>query len=82
MTNMPYWSFLDQSVLLFPPEWIRSALVLALITVWMVIGLFTYMNYSNTATLISACGRSRGCFIRCTWRRRLDWKNPRIRHFC
>ena len=31
----------------FPPEWIKSALVLALITVWMVIGLFTYMNYST-----------------------------------
>lgn len=53
MTNMPYWSFLDQSVLLFPPEWIRSALVLALITVWMVIGLFTYMNYSNRRTHLS-----------------------------
>ncbi len=39
MTSMPYLSFLDQSVLSFPPEWIRSALVLALITVWMVIGL-------------------------------------------
>ena len=38
--------FLDQSLLFFPPEWIKSALVLALITVWMVIGLFTYMNYS------------------------------------
>ncbi len=39
-------NFFDQSILLFPPEWIKSALVLALITVWMVIGLFTYMNYS------------------------------------
>ena len=38
--------FFDQSILWFPPEWIKSALVLALITVWMVIGLFTYMNYS------------------------------------
>jgi PAS domain S-box-containing protein len=37
----------DESLLLFPPEWIKSALVLALITVWMVIGLFTYMNYSR-----------------------------------
>jgi PAS domain S-box-containing protein len=37
----------DESILLFPPEWIKSALVLALITVWMVIGLFTYMNYSR-----------------------------------
>jgi PAS domain S-box-containing protein len=40
-------AFLDQSLLYFPPEWIKSALVLALITVWMVIGLFTYMNYSQ-----------------------------------
>jgi PAS domain S-box-containing protein len=40
-------SFLDQFILFFPPEWIKSALVLALITVWMVIGLFTYMNYSQ-----------------------------------
>lgn len=37
----------DQSILFFPPEWIKSALVLALITVWMVIGLFTYMNHSR-----------------------------------
>src|SRR6267142_2620288 len=37
----------DQSILLFPPEWIKSALVLALITVWMVIVLFTYMNYAT-----------------------------------
>jgi PAS domain S-box-containing protein len=40
-------SLSDQYILLFPPEWIKSALVLALITVWMVIGLFTYMNYSR-----------------------------------
>ncbi len=53
MTNMPYLSLLDQSALLFPPEWIRSALVLALITVWMVIGLFTYMNYSTRRTHLS-----------------------------
>jgi PAS domain S-box-containing protein len=53
MTNMPYLSFLDQSVLFFPPEWIRSALVLALITVWMVIGLFTYMNYSTRRAHLS-----------------------------
>jgi PAS domain S-box-containing protein len=39
-------AFLDQSILYFPPEWIKSALVLALVSVWMVIGLFTYMNYS------------------------------------
>ncbi len=39
-------AFLDQSILYFRPEWIKSALVLALISVWMVIGLFTYMNYS------------------------------------
>src|ERR1017187_418589 len=37
----------DEYILLFPPEWIKSTLVLALITVWMVIGLFTYMNYSR-----------------------------------
>ncbi len=53
MTNMPYLNLLDQSVLSFPPEWIRSALVLALITVWMVIGLFTYMNYSTRRTHLS-----------------------------
>ena len=39
------WISPDQSILRFPPEWIKSALVLALITVWMVIVLFTYMNY-------------------------------------
>jgi PAS domain S-box-containing protein len=53
MTNMPYLSLLDQSVLAFPPEWIRSALVLALITVWMVIGLFVYMNYSTRRSHLS-----------------------------
>ena len=53
MTNMLHLSFLDQSVLSFPPEWIRSALVLALITVWMVIVLFTYMNYSARCTHLS-----------------------------
>ena len=46
MNTAPNLNFFDQSILLFPPEWIKSALVLALITVWMVIGLFTYMNYS------------------------------------
>ena len=46
MNNAIHRAFLDQSLLYFPPEWIKSALVLALITVWMVIGLFTYMNYS------------------------------------
>jgi PAS domain S-box-containing protein len=53
MTNMLQLSFIDQSVLSFPPEWIRSALVLALITVWMVIGLFIYMNYSTRRTHLS-----------------------------
>jgi PAS domain S-box-containing protein len=53
MTSMPYLSFLDQSVLSFPPEWIRSALVLALITVWMVIGLFVYMNFSTRRAHLS-----------------------------
>ena len=53
MTNMLHLSFLDQSVLSFPPEWIRSALVLALITVWMVIVLFTYMNHSTRRTHLS-----------------------------
>ncbi len=53
MTNMAYFSLLDQSVLSFPPEWIRSALVLALITVWMVIGLFVYMNYSTRRSHLS-----------------------------
>ena len=47
MNNALNSAFLDQSILYFPPEWIKSALVLALITVWMVIGLFTYMNYSQ-----------------------------------
>jgi PAS domain S-box-containing protein len=46
MTTMPHLKFLDESVLYFPPEWIKSALVLALITVWMVIVLFAYLNYS------------------------------------
>lgn len=40
-------NLLEQSALLFPPEWIKSALVLALITVWMVIVLFTYLNFST-----------------------------------
>jgi PAS domain S-box-containing protein len=47
MTNMPHLNFLDESVFSFPPEWIKSALVLALITVWMVIVLFTYLNYAT-----------------------------------
>jgi len=47
MTTMPHLNFFDQPLLQFPPEWIKSALVLALISVWMVIGLFTYMNYSR-----------------------------------
>ncbi|HUI07788.1 MAG TPA: ATP-binding protein [Verrucomicrobiae bacterium] len=46
MNNSLTQSLLEQSVLLFPPEWIKSALVLALITVWMVIVLFAYLNYS------------------------------------
>jgi PAS domain S-box-containing protein len=40
-------NLLEQSALLFPPEWIKSALVLALITVWMVIVLFSYLNFST-----------------------------------
>ncbi|HUJ70688.1 MAG TPA: ATP-binding protein [Verrucomicrobiae bacterium] len=47
MTTMFNVKLSDEYILLFPPEWIKSALVLALITVWMVIGLFTYMNYSR-----------------------------------
>ena len=53
MMNMPHFSFLDESVLSFPPEWIRSALVLALITVWMVIVLFAYMNYATRRAHLS-----------------------------
>src|SRR5271154_3015481 len=53
MTNMLHMSLLDQSDLFFPPEWIKSALVLALITVWMVIVLFTYMNYSSRRSHLS-----------------------------
>lgn len=34
----------NQSGLLFPPEWVRAALVLALISVWVVITLFAYLN--------------------------------------
>ncbi|MCG3149595.1 MAG: Adaptive-response sensory-kinase SasA [Verrucomicrobiae bacterium] len=34
----------DISLLEFPPEWVKAALVLALISVWVVIGLFTYLN--------------------------------------
>jgi len=44
---MSHLSFLDDSVFYFPAEWIKSALVLALITVWMVIVLFAYLNYST-----------------------------------
>ena len=47
MTRVFSMNLPDQSILLFPPEWIKSALVLALITVWMVIVLFTYMNYTT-----------------------------------
>ncbi len=47
MNNQFAHSLLGQSVLLFPPEWIKSALVLALITVWMVIVLFTYLNFAT-----------------------------------
>src|SRR5260221_6448324 len=47
VANTLHQGFSDQSILLFPPEWIKSALVLALITVWMVIVLFTYMNYAT-----------------------------------
>lgn len=53
MTNMLHIGLLDQSDLFFPPEWIKSALVLALITVWMVIVLFTYMNYSSRRAHLS-----------------------------
>ena len=34
----------DTSLLQFPPEWVKAALVMALISVWVVIGLFTYLN--------------------------------------
>jgi PAS domain S-box-containing protein len=30
--------------LLFPPEWVRAALVLALMSVWLVVALFVYLN--------------------------------------
>src|SRR5271156_5046793 len=53
MNSAIHQAFLDQSLLFFPPEWIRSALVLALITVWMVIGLFTYMNYATRRAHLS-----------------------------
>ncbi|HTS16308.1 MAG TPA: ATP-binding protein [Verrucomicrobiae bacterium] len=53
MTNMLQSSLLNESVLFFPPEWIKSALVLALITVWMVIILFTYMNFSTRRSHLS-----------------------------
>jgi PAS domain S-box-containing protein len=46
VANVVNMDFLNQSLLSFPPEWIKSALVLALISVWMVIVLFTYMNYT------------------------------------
>lgn len=35
---------LDQSSLLFPPEWVKAALVLAFMSVWLVIALFAYLN--------------------------------------
>ncbi|HVM63038.1 MAG TPA: ATP-binding protein [Verrucomicrobiae bacterium] len=53
MTDMLPLNFLEESVLYFPPEWIKSALVLALITVWMVIVLFTYMNFSGRRSHLS-----------------------------
>ena len=34
----------DQSPLLFPPEWTRASLVFALMTVWVVVALFAYLN--------------------------------------
>ena len=34
----------EQSGLLFPPEWVRAALVLALISIWVVISAFAYLN--------------------------------------
>ena len=46
MNNSLAQNLVGESVLYFPPEWIKSALVLALITVWMVIVLFAYLNYS------------------------------------
>jgi PAS domain S-box-containing protein len=46
MLQMLHQGLSDQTLLSFPPEWIKSALVLALITVWMVIVLFTYMNHT------------------------------------
>src|SRR3989442_13029148 len=47
MTNAWMSNLLEKSVLLFPSEWIKSALVLALISVWMVIALFAYLNHAT-----------------------------------
>jgi len=37
----------DKTVLLFPTEWSTAALVLALISVWVVIALFAYLNHAT-----------------------------------
>jgi PAS domain S-box-containing protein len=53
MNNSLTRNLLEQSALYFPPEWIKAALVLALITVWMVIVLFAYLNYSMRRSHLS-----------------------------
>ena len=37
----------DIYTFLFPPEWIKAALVLALISAWVVIALFAYLNHAT-----------------------------------
>lgn len=43
----------DQSGLLFPPEWAKAALVLALISIWIVIALFAYLNRTTKKSYFS-----------------------------
>ncbi len=40
--------------LYFPPEWAKAALVLALISIWVVIALFAYLNRITRQTYFSA----------------------------
>jgi len=40
----PVTDTLDRWALLFPAEWVNAALVLALISIWVVIALFAYLN--------------------------------------
>ena len=43
----PVTDALDRWVLLFPAEWVKAALVLALISIWVVIAFFFYLNHAT-----------------------------------